>query len=150
MTNLQHDSGKYIKITITTARYILETTRNLVTWLHGADYNPETGIMADPTSTVPSIFQAQDQTDRALHSWLSQATHILKMIAGIVSFELQRLGDEEPSSTDSDTNGALTDRRIPPTLYDDVYNDMGYEGDSDPLYGAHDVENPVWDDLSDM
>lgn len=149
MSNLQHNSGKYIRITITTAKYILETTTNLVTWLHGADYNPETGLMADPASTIPSIFEAQDQTDKALHTWLSQATHILKMIAGIVSFELQRLGDEDSTPTDIET-GLNEERRTPPALFDDIYNDIGYDADSDVLYGANAETNPVWDDVSDM
>lgn len=149
MTNLQHDSGKYIKITLTTARYILETTTNLVTWLHGADYNPETGLMSDPTTVMPSIFEAQDQTDKALHTWLSKATQILKMIAGIVSFELQRLGDEDSTTSDIET-GLEPERRIPPALFDDVYNDMGYDADSDILYGALADPSPVWDDVSDM
>ena len=122
-----------------------------MTWLHGAEYNPGTGIMSEPTNIeTPSLFQAQDQTDQALHSWLSQATMILKMIAGVVSFELDRLADETINNSEN-IPPEHGQRILPPPLYADGYfDDMGFDEESQLLYGDQNGERPVWDEVSDI
>lgn len=160
MTDFQ-TTEEFVKISLTTARYILVTTRNLVSWLHGSDYDPETGRMSETSNEIPSLYEAQDKTDIALHQWLGDASSILKMIAGIVSFELARI-NEAKSHLDTDFGSdddivTLHDgRRMPPAIRDSHYDDWGYDRDDEAspeiLYGAQDEKEnrDPFDGLSEL
>lgn len=96
-------SDQMIRISKTTARYILETATRLVSHLHGSNYDPSTGRLSELIEETPSLFERQEPRDIVFIHWLSSASAILRLIAGIVSYEL--IGDQE--NEDPDTSDAL-------------------------------------------
>lgn len=150
MTFPQNSSEKFVKITLTSARYILDTTRDLISWLHGGQYDPERGIIipSEDGEPIPSLYQAQDQTDQALQDWLSRASMILKLVAGIVSFELARVGDnEDPSSIEILSGSTDPQPRIwSNSLFADPEEYTFDSSEHNVVYGAQSRDYEEWDD----
>lgn len=126
-----------VKITLTTAKYILEQATNLITHLHGSFYDPSTGRLSDIVEESPSLFEQQDTRDVVFLHWLSTTSALLRLIAGILSYEIN-MGlpqiDEGGGLDDISSLGDLPRlaRQWPPALYaDDDDTHSSYTIDSD-------------------
>lgn len=128
------DTTKFIKITETTARYILETARNLLRRLHGEVYIPGGDYSIDAYNGEPTVFQEVGECETT-YDWLGAVSMLLKMLSGIVSRELDVIEDgndenKPPASTGAQGGlsvlaaaAALLESRernsLPPALYAD-------------------------------
>lgn len=78
-----------IRISLTVARYLLDTCRSLVTHLYGTDYNPATGQLSTSRLAIPSMYEQFDSTDLTFMHWVSTVSSILRLVAGILHYEIQ-------------------------------------------------------------
>jgi len=77
-----------VRITLKVAQYLLETCVRLVSHLHGAEYDPTTGRLGEVEEN-PSLFEQQNPRDLVLIHWFSSASAILRLISGILSYEIE-------------------------------------------------------------
>jgi len=93
-----------VQISLTAARYILQVTRDLISRLHGSEYDPSNGVFSEVNFEHPSMYTRQEP-DPELHSWLSTCTIILKLVASIlaqqVMLDQENQDPEELSAVDT-------------------------------------------------
>lgn len=83
-----------IRISETLARWIMTTTRHLISHMYAQEYDPATGEF-NPGTDYNSIFRRLPQEDPELRYWINSVIQFCKTMAGIMNHEITLLEQVE-------------------------------------------------------